>query len=777
MESLPNEILVKIVSFLSFKQQVSCRKVSRVFKHSVDLLFRDITHIRIRPVYADGQSKSLPFSAAKFMSGPFVQVEVSNNDRQNLFNFISDLCPNIEVLDASYLSLTSDELYLIAKNVRYFVCDTFVPCRDVTKTFKHLKGLHLLKSPRIWQELSLLIAKNCVRNNEKVVELCYPRISDAVDIDTLKSIENVGVENLTVTGPPNQFRPLSQNLTQQLVSLTISFIPRIGFCEGSFCNLKNLYVKRSEDKAASDQQICRKLFFTSSQLRTFHFYGSISATLFVQLMQHLSSLPNLYLIEFRADIEVGDAEEEFILPFPTNIKFLNLVLAKNMMVNRAELLNYKIEPFHPPNLEHCTLHLECISSNLCELLMMCHKLKSLSINCYSPPTKQQLEDLLYLLTFMFHLKVFTITNSTRQFVQGESDPLILKADDFVSVNHLSIDCKMNIIFHPCDVFQSLELGTRLQFKNSTQNKLFEFHQQQFVNKIVFSDSVTQMEHIKLECSPWNFELYSDLIHSLHKFCNLKFFSINWASRMALDQFELVMRTLPTLKHLNFVSLNHSENSVEQFVHIEFKRPSAGKTNIQMIYYNWQLNLYGDLNPFLPSFTDLHRLEVTWGHNISRDQVQSLLKILPQLTRLEEVKLFHHGNSKRGAKVKKSDRLRLEQAKIPSVTRFIWGLNLKVFFLPKNAFETLKIGQSVVLQSKSGNIFYEFTSSKSCRLVLKEKMNLLKEIEVDTSNPLYSRIKDQKKYLKGVPIVKTEHSFVSTPSRSVSRMKKLLHLGH
>ena len=161
MEQLPIEVLNTIFSFCSVNDRAECRLVSRALKKAAEISLRSVTHLNTEPTgrseWPDRVENGIPSSYCDeiFLHKPLVDVRVKYTDCKELFFFLSQYCPNLQVV--SSFSLEYEQLVPIASTLQFFHCmDLLIPSalKDDSESlfapFEQLKGFQVSKRSRLY---------------------------------------------------------------------------------------------------------------------------------------------------------------------------------------------------------------------------------------------------------------------------------------------------------------------------------------------------------------------------------------------------------------------------------------------------------------------------------------------------------------------------------------------------------------------------------------------------------------------------------------------------
>lgn len=452
MDSLPSEIRVHIFSFLPLNDRTTCRKVCCVFRDAVDVTFNNITHVRVCPEGMTNYNR-WNYAYEKFLSGPFDQVYLKEFVDENghpivnpkFLDFLAKFCPNLQVLDAGHLSIAKNSLSALANHLRYFRCDQFFFSKNSIRRFEQLEGFRATKQEKTFGEVLFLMASNRIRQEKRIFELMYP-YEDSIDLEDLKYIAKVGVDCLNVSGEPSEFYPISRELAESVVSLKISFIPTLEFCQGPFINLKYLHIVNTyftmDDKPFSD------LLFASSGLKSFHFDGPMDLKQLKDLFRHFPSLNDLKSVILSLDILSVDIEEQLILSLPPQVEYINLNMdtpfvltdmsssqLKYFEANQLLLLDFDF-----PNLRVLSLTVseEAGASDLINLVAKCPQLEQLVILWRVDVQVEYFESFINVLASFNNLQKLSISSS-RPLPEDDRSPLILDQRKLLSVKNCFFD--------------------------------------------------------------------------------------------------------------------------------------------------------------------------------------------------------------------------------------------------------------------------------------------------------------------------------------------------
>lgn len=119
MECLPFEILNEIFSYLTLKQQVTARCVSKFFKRTIEaIVANDVLQLQIN--HKSAANVMCRKSLMLFQTDKMKSIHVNECQVESLFKFISKYCPKLEVLDAWTVTTSLESLLSVASGLRYF---------------------------------------------------------------------------------------------------------------------------------------------------------------------------------------------------------------------------------------------------------------------------------------------------------------------------------------------------------------------------------------------------------------------------------------------------------------------------------------------------------------------------------------------------------------------------------------------------------------------------------------------------------------------------------
>lgn len=396
MESLPTELMVKIVSRLNLHDQAKCRLVSRSFKNAVESNLKSITHIALEEV--DVKSDHY-FIYIKFLDASFFQINESKKYicfSSKLASFLAMKCPNIQVLYSKSLRMRLKDLQKLGKSLKFFSCyKFFVPEKSShtiqqLNSFEQLEAFHCTKFNHKIDEISnfknkLLLKSNFITHIENPSNELLSQFTNSSVSKNIRSVEYNGksdeshslhetiASNLSCFSikhreynPPNIEGPLSN-----LVSLSLEggyFLK--GYCDNLFDSYKLVNI----NCIVSFQRSFYPDFFISLNL-----YHHLKYIKFAQIYTPSSQLSFLE-VSLPPEIEIFDV---FIESVTFEIINASSATLRELTINnlgtyewqfpRLELLHLKFTRIHPELKEE---HVKELSLSLSK----CTRMKILTIS-------------------------------------------------------------------------------------------------------------------------------------------------------------------------------------------------------------------------------------------------------------------------------------------------------------------------------------------------------------------------------------------------------------
>lgn len=522
MDSLPTEVHSEIFIHLTLNERTGLRLVSRRFKGSIDRHLATLTHLSVidewdRRIYKGIESQVQKEYLSKAMTRVATKYTLNKRGKKcldpDLICFLGKYCPNLSVLEAEHLYSSLEDLLPIASNLRYFslLKCLFDKMETIMNKFDKLECFSLKKENENSYRASTLLVKKLLAEKRPILLVKNPLIR-CIDEDTFTCITSNEIKSVIYDESPSHLHPLSQALTKSLLDLSISFIPKINFCQGPLPSLRYLQVNRKYDENALDSELYTDLFFTSPQLRCFNFSGKMSAKLLIRLFRHFHSLKHLKIL----NLELFGLGEEPELAMPQQLESFSFVSYENFELTNAfshSLRSFAFERmkkiiFDFPKLEELKIRVtdDSLASDLADSLSKCKRLKSIELDLLLDNSAlikySDVQSVVETLEQMFLLESIRICTLIED--SHEVPPLVLKQQNISSVTHLRWETEGQIQFHPTDTFDSLEIAKEIEF-NGSNGICFAFRPANSIT-LHFEDEMSLLEKLEFECSSSNYKL-------------------------------------------------------------------------------------------------------------------------------------------------------------------------------------------------------------------------------------------------------------------------------
>ena len=431
MNSMPLDVHMKILPYLSLNEIAKCRLVTRSYKQVVEETLKYVTHVSVTKKREENAVQNnrkevldLFYIRITFFSKPFVEAHLKDLSwTDSLFLvFLAKFCPNLRVLRIKGHSLFSDQLLLLQPSLQFFTCDdlsfenrdSLEYAQSLCAHLPNLQGfITYLSLFPIYANKKAQFSKELFKLNGTLCRIC----DHEVDGEFLQLLTRGGTKFLHMCLRYRVLPPfcISQPLAESLVELSLDFLPTGRFCSFSLPNLVLLEVKRPLELPAI-AQIGR--FPSMPNLRNFIFKAMIASEDFCKLMNIIYSFDNLQYLMLNFP---GMNANISIISLPQNLNTLIVETVQHFRFSDhfSTSLKKLFVPnignlwFNFPNLEVLNCELGTMNSQLnpqlLESLSKCGKLRIVEFRLraiYLPVCLQPLIDLLLGMNHLEDLALF-----------------------------------------------------------------------------------------------------------------------------------------------------------------------------------------------------------------------------------------------------------------------------------------------------------------------------------------------------------------------------------
>lgn len=253
MESLPLEILIKIVSNLNLEDQIRCCIVSTRFKTAIDDSFKSLTHLALPKIRIED---SILFP--EYLNGKFVHCNLKYSSDLSLFLYSN--CPHLQVLYVPYSQIKLEELKPLGASLKFFYCLQLYSEMTIDQIVQAVNCFTLLDAffcsfgPEKCPMVSSLLMEKLFNEEKQVFNLVNP------SIETLQKIyDTVGFSCLRYIQFTRSKILIPEDVAQNLRCLLINnkYKLRQIRLEAPLSNLKYLY---SSHDCKYSNEVSDKLF-------------------------------------------------------------------------------------------------------------------------------------------------------------------------------------------------------------------------------------------------------------------------------------------------------------------------------------------------------------------------------------------------------------------------------------------------------------------------------------------------------------------------------------
>ena len=489
MEQLPIEVLNTIFSFCSVNDRAKCRLVSRVFKEAAEISLRSVTHLNIQPRrdshprWPDRIENESPksYSDEIFLHKPLVDVCVKYTDCKELFFFLGQYCPNLQVVSATSFYLEYEQLVQIASRLQFFHCkDLVIPphLKDDSESlftpFQQLKGFQVSDFP---QKLDVLFAKYLFKRHRPIFTLQRLSLRD-IGLATLELMAQKGISCLSIDLTHNAMvQQIPEALAKCLVDLTVESDPPAHFCRLPLPKLQYLRLRKQQVVAEPNPLFCRKL---TPNLKSFEFDGYVDMSMLRPLMAYIHSLEKLQYASLSLFTRDDGEDEQLVDSFPlppklTELRVDTMLPFHNFSTTLRRLsmnlfLKERMFEFNFPNLEFFQCEsdgAEGIFEVFLQSLSKCCKLVTFRLELKleeraDASQVQSLMDIIQQNPRLSHLQLNLLTPNgpgcnTSSPSKHTVKTVFLRQEHFPSLKRVELKLPYEIVYYPTDSFDRLEM--------------------------------------------------------------------------------------------------------------------------------------------------------------------------------------------------------------------------------------------------------------------------------------------------------------------------------
>lgn len=249
MESLPVEILLKIISNLNFQDLLKCRLVSHRFKAVTYNTLKSLTHLALQKVKTEDR---ILFPG--FLSEDLVHCNLKYSSE--LVAFLASYCPHLLVLYAPYSKIKFEELQPLTNSLKFFYCSELqtqmtIRCEIVSliNNFVNLEAFFCVFGSYAYDLVSSILTTKLLNERKPIVHRVnhsYINLSSS-GLDSIHFTQNI-------ISIPDGIR---KNL--RCLRIHTKFISDEIWLQGSLQSLEYLYLGRNY-KNNNTMELNEKLF-------------------------------------------------------------------------------------------------------------------------------------------------------------------------------------------------------------------------------------------------------------------------------------------------------------------------------------------------------------------------------------------------------------------------------------------------------------------------------------------------------------------------------------
>ena len=447
MDSVPLNVHMQNLSYLSLNEIAERRLVTRSFKQAFDEMLKHISlSDEERWSNSHREKMALSYIRETFFSKPF--VEVASLDNSRFFAYLAMFGPNLWVLRIHDHELSCDELFLLPPRLEFIACGklpfrTRESAQQVQPLCAHLPNLQgfISDEPLSW------VLKNPIRQiwNYEVHEEILQLFARGGKYLHMCKEERV-LPSFCI----------SQPLAGSLVGLSLDF-----FRTGKHCSfsLPNLLCLEAAGHLKRPGIAKIESFLPTSNSTELNFQGEITPEDFCRLMNNIHSLDKLIILMLDFSF-IEDASSNIpLISLPQNLNTLlvktnglfrffdgSSLSLKQLFVHDTSELRFNF-----PNLELLSCETQ-LSPQLLESLSKCGKLRKVQFKLRTTENSVSLQPLVDLLCSMNHLQDLSLSCSSKT----PTIQLELREDHSLTDLRFKLP-KTKLIFHLFGSFRLLQL--------------------------------------------------------------------------------------------------------------------------------------------------------------------------------------------------------------------------------------------------------------------------------------------------------------------------------
>ena len=572
MDQLPLEVLEKILSFCSVNDRAKCRLVSKVFKKAAEISLRSVTRLNIlrrrdsHSRWPDRDELPKSYCDEIFLVKPLVDVCVEYRDWE-LFFFLGQYCPNLQVVSATSFSLEYEQLVQIASRLQFFHCiDLRIPSElesDLESLFAPFEQLKGFQVSNFSHELDVLFAKYLRMRERRMFTLKTPDGRIVLKMP-LQFMDQAGISCLSIDLTHNALvQQIPEALAECLVDLTVESNPRAQFCRCPLPKLRYLRLRKQRVVAEPNPLFCQQL---TPNLKSFEFDGEVNMSMLRQLMSYIHSLDKLQYASLSPLASRDDVNDEQAVSFPLPPKLTELRVEDSLLFHNfstslrclsvSEGQSCPNNPiskeaiFDFPNLElfNCVSRRRPsqLSQQLLQALSGCSKLVTfyLVMFFFELPDDHRVQSLIDILQQNPRLTHLQLDLDT---TKNTGKTVFLRQEHFPSLKRVELKLPYRIVYYPTDSFDRLGMASSIydlqQMKLTSESRPMDFSLTGTSVIPLFSSQMDKLVQLELDLTPEppHALAFHSIASQLHKINNLQilrfFYSGSRTSSYYLPQYK------------------------------------------------------------------------------------------------------------------------------------------------------------------------------------------------------------------------------------------------
>lgn len=446
-ELLPSELIVKILSHLTFGEIAGLRQVCKEWKKVAELWFNSVRQLSVNPVYApEGSSEHIASATTNlvFFTNGSLMKTVECTSCPALYRFLHLFCPNLEVLDAEGDSLSFDSLSSLGSKLIYFSVLKVDFEGHKLKSVDLLQHFPALQAFDITSIFDVFCHKVFHKNRDgKFIQWVHPCVHGPLDDCGLSTqVFPSTAKSLTILGQLD-LSSIEAPLAQSLVLIQAAPFT----CTKNSSSFPNLrFLISSHSSPSSSTPVLDVLTREPNSLQYVCLYGECDADTPTQICK-LSSCKQLKTFSLKHSTRILQTEPTFNLAdfeLPPELEHLNLgwsipltlknSISKNLCTLKLELPSLEESYFEFPNLKYFSLvfhQMEPEMSWLFDSLTNSPKLEYLRVMSFlakwnEPEDDSQIDGVALLAMSGLVIRLENLRNLQISFaeLEGESDILV-----------------------------------------------------------------------------------------------------------------------------------------------------------------------------------------------------------------------------------------------------------------------------------------------------------------------------------------------------------------